>query len=353
MTPQRTDVVVIGGGIAGLSVAARLSRRLRVTVLEREPRLALHASGRNARQMQPSYGPAHIRALTRRTIELVREIEAEGRLTVLTPRRLGWVARESGRGAFEAMLAEHPELEALEGDAVSRRLPLADPGVYRLGAVDREAYEVDVAGLIEQLARSSRSNGARILTGAPAGRIRRTGAAWTVETPSGRHSAPVVVDAAGAWADRIAELAGIPPRGIRSYLRTVVVTEPLRDGGIADGAMISDVEGDFYARPEGAGLLLSPSDQQEVEAGDAQPHPGVVAETLRRARERLTVPVPPLARAWAGLRSMSGGSIPESGWDAEAEGFFWLAGQGGYGLQTSLALAEKSARLVMSRTQDI
>ena len=341
------DVVIVGAGVAGLSLAAALAPSREVVILEAEAQIARHSSGRSARQMQPSYGPAHIRELTRRSIDLIRGMEAEDGVEILSPRALGWVARESGLDALEGRLADNPTLRRLDSREIAEALPLADPEIYRAAAVDEFAFEVAVERLLDAYLRRALRGGAELFTGARVDGIVFRSGLWEARTASGDYAAPVLVDAAGAWADRIASLAGVAPRGILSYRRTVVVTEPIEGRELGAAPMISDVEGDFYARPEAGGLLLSPSDEEPVEPSDAPVDPAVVDELLARAAERLACEVPPVSRSWAGLRCFSRQAVPISGWDPLAPGFAWLAGQGGYGLQTSAALAEDTARAIV------
>ncbi|MBK0418650.1 FAD-binding oxidoreductase [Leucobacter sp. CSA1] len=347
----RADAVIVGAGVAGLSLAAALAHRRDVVVLEAEARIAVHSSGRSARQMQPSYGPDHIRALTRRSIEIIGGMESGHGTEILTPRSLGWVARPSGVGPLELMLEHLPALRRVEGAELAAELPLADPDVYRAGAIDEDAYEVDVDRLLDAYLADATAGGAEVVTSAAVEHLERRGGRWEIRTARGRYSAPVVVNAAGAWADRVAGLAGVEPRGIRSYRRTVALTSSGLDAGLAHAPMISDVEMDFYARPAGGALLLSPSDEEPVQPGDARPEPATVRRVLERARNRLAVPVPDVERAWAGLRCFSDREVPVTGWDPAAPGFVWLAGQGGYGLQTSAALAEATAQTIAATAE--
>ncbi|MGP3534406.1 NAD(P)/FAD-dependent oxidoreductase [Microbacterium sp. RD1] len=349
---HEADALVVGGGIVGVSVAARLARSARVVLVEAEERIATHSSSRSARQMQPSYGPAVIRRLTARSIEMLRALEAEAGRTILRERPLGWLATEGGLGTLAALSADHSALVAVTASDIADALPLVRPGLFAAAAIDAHAYEVDVPALLDHTLGDGVDAGLTVLPGHRVVEVSRDGEAWRVRTTGDAVSARVVVNAAGAWADEVAPLFGAAPRGLRSYLRTVVITDARLDEGLSGAPMVSNVDGTFYARPDGSALLISPSDETEVAAGDVRPDPAVVDAVIARAGGILAVPLGDVDRAWAGLRVFAPDHLPVVGWDDEVPDFYWLAGVGGYGIQTSPALSTDVAAEVRNRLGD-
>jgi D-arginine dehydrogenase len=323
------DVVVIGGGIAGVSVAYELAADAHVVLLEAEPELARHTTGRSAAVYAPSYGPPAVRALTRASGPLFGE-------GVLTPRSALWIAvDDEGVDRVRALDAE-PLTPAQAVDLCPvLRPPLA-------AAVDRTAMDVDVMALHTRYARGLRERGGEIRLGTPATDLRRDGGGWVV---AGLR-ADVVVNAAGAWADQVAVRAGVPAVGLRPRRRTLVIAHADADPA---WPLVADAADRFYFRPDSGGLLVSPADETPSEPCDARPDELDVALAVERVNAATTLGLRSVRTAWAGLRSFVADREPVVGAWPGHPGFVFFAGQGGYGIQMAPALARTGADVVLGR----
>jgi D-arginine dehydrogenase len=339
------DVVVVGGGIAGASVAASIARGRRVVLVEQEAQLAQHATGRSAASYVTSYGPAPIRALTRASRAVLASAGDDG-TSVLTPRALLWVAfDDDATTALDRLCAEVPELERIRGDEVRHRHDALRSDRLE-GAVEADACDIDVLALHHRYVRSARTAGVEIwpeakVVGAEPG----TGGRIVVATTAGRLSADVVVDAAGAWADQVAELFGAAPAGLRALRRTVAVARPTRQVD-PDWPFVVDLGGRFYFKPEGPNVLVSPSDETEQRPGDPRVDEVDVALALDRVNAVSDLGLRSVQSSWAGLRTFAADGNPVVGFDPAVPGLFWVAGQGGYGIQIAPALAEVAAAIL-------
>lgn len=352
----RADVLVVGGGIAGASLAAELAElsegSASVVLVEAEGALATHTTARSARQMQPSYGPPPVQALTAASLDLVARAEEAAGRRVLRPRPLLWVdavGGPAGAAALAALLEEVPSLRATSADEALERFPLLRPEAVHAVAVDDDAREVAVPALVEHHVERARRGGVTVLVGARVTSAVRRAGGWDVTAGAGRISAGTLVDAAGPWADGVAHLAGARRRGLVPRRRTVVVADAAHPVG-EDWPMVGDAAETFYARPgrDVAGdLLASPAEAVPSEPCDAQPRPADVAGLLAALDAVLDLGGVRVRRSWTGLRTGPADGLPVVGWDDVQQGFFWLAGQGGYGIQTSSALGRAAAAAVL------
>ncbi|MFL6725663.1 MAG: NAD(P)/FAD-dependent oxidoreductase [Sphingomicrobium sp.] len=337
------DILVIGGGIAGLSAAAALSRHARVAVLEAEEQIGFHSSGRSATMVHYALGDRLVRALTLASrpffdspTEGFSDVPLGHRMPVLVH------AREDERQALDALEAEislFAELERLDARGVHELCPLLkDDAVY--GLADRNGTRLDPHALLQGNLREVRSRGGVLETGQRVARIERTAVDWTVTTERGaRFSAPILVNAAGSWADAVAHLAGVRPLGLEPKRRTII-TFDAPPGTALERLPFAKTVGDaLYFAPESGRLFASPMDEVPSEPCDAQPEEYEVALAAYRMEERTTVKIERIHSRWAGLRTFTPDKHPAVGFASDAEGFFWLAGQGGFGLQTSPAVA--------------
>jgi D-arginine dehydrogenase len=340
-----TDIAVVGGGIAGVSVAAELAEGtgLRVALLEQEQQLAFHASGRSAATFLESYGSPEIRTLTRAS----RAAFDTGDRPLLTPRPFVRLAPADQVAELRALMAAEPSLrEASEGE-VRQLCPAIRPGYAELSAIEDAAQDLDVAGLFELYRRRAVTNGVTLHMGMSILDGKRDGNGWMLRTTDGDVWAAVVVNAAGAWADDLATRCGVAPVGLVPYRRTValVTSDQVR----RDWPLVGDMAETFYFRPEGDGLLLSPAEATPTQPGDAKPEMEDVALALDRANEATTLGLRHVRTSWAGLRTFAPDGNPVLGSDPVASGFFWLAGQGGYGMQTAPAMAALAASQILGR----
>jgi D-arginine dehydrogenase len=337
-TSFAADVVIIGGGVAGLSLAAAISGRRSVVLVEAEPTFAYHTSSRSAQQMQPSYGPDEIRTITRESIAQVQAFESSMAKAILQPRPLLVCGFAGTTRTIAELTEETPELSQLSvGEAVSR-LPALRGDELVFAGIDSHAWQVDVPALLEFYRSEAARTGATLLLSAPVTMVRQTRAAWNIRAGQYDISASTVVNAAGAWADRVAGLAGVAAKGLVPYRRTVAVAAARGATVAADWPMVNDADDRFYFRPDGGEVLGSGLEDVATEAHDAQPFESDVAEVIRRINAVSTLDLA-VTRSWTGLRTLVADGLPVVGRDPAEPSFYWLAGQGGYGIQTSAAIA--------------
>jgi len=351
MIRSQPDILVIGGGIAGASVAAELARTHRVLVLEAETAPGYHSTGRSAAVFSESYGNRAVRALTRASRDFFHEPPAQFTSYPLLKRR-SWlrVASLTQRAALEAFLATDDvalRVQRIAPEEVLALSPLLRPETAAAGgAFERDAADIDVDALHQGYLRLLRQREGMLLTGAQITALARTGGKWHLESTAGAFEAAVVINAAGAWADTVAMLAGIEPMRIQPCRRTAVLVELAGEPIADDWPLTIDVEEAYYFKPDAGLLLISPADETPVEPCDVQPEELDVAIAIDRLEAATRASVARVRRKWAGLRSFAPDRAPVIGFDAAAPGFFWLAGQGGYGIQTAPAAAALAAALV-------
>ncbi len=335
-----TRVLVIGGGMAGASAAAKISLDAQVTLLEAEPALGYHASGRSAAMFEEHYG-------TPTTCELNRASRAEHEARgVLSPRGLMLIGKDSDQLQFEADLTTMGMEECAVANAFAR-VPILSPDVTR-AAIHEDAHDIDTDKLLQGFARDARANGAQVLTGQRVTGISR-GTVWKVATDSREFEADILVNAAGAWADQIAEMAGVAPIGLQPNRRSMARL-PAPDGhDVSKWPMLFGPGESWYAKPDAGGWIVSPGDEDPMDPMDAWPDDMVLAEGLDRYQQYVTSPVTRLETSWAGLRTFSPDRSLVIGHDPDIDGFFWCAGQGGYGIQSSPAASSCLADLLAGR----
>lgn len=333
------DVAVIGAGMAGVSVAHELAGDHDVVLLEQENQPAYHTTGRSAAMFLESYGGPEIRALTAASRPLY---EAAGDL--LTPRPLLWVAPADQLDRLDALAAAQPTLARLDPAGAASRCGALRTDWVAGALLEENASEIDVLGLHQYYLGGARRRGASVLVGAALLGGRHRGGRWQLDTAAGPVTATAVVNAAGAWGDRVAAALGVPPLGLRPLRRTAAVARATA----VDRAwpLIADVGETFYFRPEGAGVLVSPADETPSEPCDARPDDLDVALAVERVNEATTLELRSVLTAWAGLRTFAPDRKPVAGADPAAPGLFWLAGQGGYGIQIAPALGRLAAAAV-------
>jgi D-arginine dehydrogenase len=343
---RTADVVVVGGGMAGVSVAALLAAELSVVLLEAESRLAYHTTGRSAAVFLEGYGGPQVRALTRASrplYEAVPELDPDATPLLRSTAQL-IVADRAGMPLLEAELAGQPTLRRLSTAEALRWYPVLDPDYAAGVALDTGADNIDVMGLHQHYLRTGRRAGLAVRTGARVLAGRRVGDSWRLDTTAGPVHAAVVVNAAGAWADQVAAALGARRLGLTPLRRTIAIA--LASGIDPDWPLLGDVGETFYCRPESGGLLISPADETPSEPVDATADELDVARAIDRVNAAITVRLRSVSTTWAGLRTFAPDRVPVAGWDGARPGLMWLAGQGGYGIQLAPALAVLTAALV-------
>jgi D-arginine dehydrogenase len=345
--------LVIGAGVAGLSAAAALAGQARITVLEAEDQIGFHSSGRSATMLHYALGDRLVRTLTlasRNFFEAPPEAFGEFPLGRRMPVLV--FAREDERAALDALeedIALFAQLERLDGRAVAELCPLLKTGEggAEHGIADRNGIRLDPHALLQGFLRQLRGSGGDLHTNARLARIERRSGVWHAETEQGEiFSAPILVNAAGAWADAVAGLAGVRPLGLSPKRRTIITFDAPAGTELDRLPFAKTVGDELYFAPESGRLFASPMDEVPSDPVDAQADEYEVALAAFRMEERTIVKVERIHSRWAGLRTFTPDRHPAVGFAPDAEGFFWLAGQGGFGLQTSPAMARIVASLI-------
>lgn len=353
-THTHFDIAVIGAGIAGASVAAELAMAGRhVLLIERESQPGYHTTGRSAALFTETYGPPAIRALSRASARFFDHPPAGFCANpILTPRGVLMIARADQMGTLEAHAAAVGAKSGvrLVGAAEARELaPLLRQDYVAGGMVEPGARDIDVHGLHHGYLKAFRAAGGEMLTNATVRGLSRAAGVWSIEFGHRTIRADVVVNAAGAWADEIAGLAGAAPIHLVPKRRTAVIVAAPAGVDPSPWPMVVDVDEAFYMKPDAGRLLISPADETPSPPCDAQPDEYDVAVCVDRIESAFDVSVRSIENKWAGLRSFVADKTPVACYDPAVAGFFWLAGQGGYGIQSAPALARTAAALVLGR----
>lgn len=340
------DIVIVGAGIAGASLAAAVAPNASVLLIEAEDMPGYHATGRSAAYWSESYGGPGVQPLTSASGPV---LQAGGFLAPLGSLHIG---RTADAAAIDAFLAEFDDTPV-----VLERVDPATlvPGLrddWTLGVMEASSAYIDVAALHAECLARARRAGAELIVDSPLRAATRVGGQWLVETSAGSFGATALVNAAGAWADTVARMAGAVPIGIQPYRRTMAQlrTAPAAPEGLPH---VGDISGQFYFKPEAGGRLwLSPHDETPVDPCDVQPEELDVAIAIDRFERVVDWKVEAVERRWAGLRSFAPDRLPVYGFDPRMPGFFWCAGQGGFGIQTAPAGAALAAALLLGRSPD-
>jgi D-arginine dehydrogenase len=342
------DYIVIGGGMAGCSVAYFLSEHARVLVLERESQPGYHTTGRSAASYTTVYGNAVIRGLTiagRPFYEAPPPGFADSSL--LTPLGALFFADGDHLEQLDALVEDVRDpsrLIRITGDEVRERVPVLGSQVVG-GAYEVTARGIDVHALHQGFIRGLCANGGTLCTEAEVHGLASTNGKWTVETSRNFVQAPVVINASGAWGDEVAGLAGVCKLGLQPLRRTALTFRPKDGIDFTNWPITVEIAEDFYFKPESGLLMLSPADEIPSDPCDAQPEEMDVAVAIARIESATTLRVGRVAHKWAGLRTFTRDRTPVAGFDPDAPGFFWLVGQGGYGIQTAPGLGQAAAAL--------
>jgi len=351
------DFLIIGAGIAGAAAAFELTEAApgaRIAVVEREDTPGYHATGRSAALFVETYGGPLIRALVRGSRSFLETPPAGfAEYPLLSPRGVLHFAREGQRQRAEQLFADcrnlTRDLRLVEGGEVADLQPALRPGYAVCAVHEPHAMDIDVGALHQGFLRGFKARGGRLITGAGVRAIERRGESWRIQTAAGDLTSGTVVNAAGAWADEIAETAGIAPLGLVPKRRTAITFDPPGGMAVARWPMTIDVGESVYFKPEAGRILASPCDETPMPPSDAQPDEWDVAVAVDRLQEATTLTVDRIAHKWAGLRSFLADKLPAVGPDTAEPTFFWLAGQGGYGIKTAPALGRMAAALLTGR----
>jgi D-arginine dehydrogenase len=347
------DVAIVGAGIAGASLAYRLAPQRRVVLLERESQPGYHSTGRSAAMFMESYGPPMVRALTRASRAFYLQPPAGfTEQPILAPRGALYVAEPGQADLLQAMreelLATGCEVETLDAAATLAKAPCLRPDRVLGALFDADARDVDVAALHQGFLRGMRRAGGELRTNAEVRAARRTDGGWELTLADGRSlRARTVVDAAGAWADEVAALFGAPAVGLEPRRRSAFRFRAPEGSDVAGWPTVAGIDESWYFKPDAGQLLGSPANADPTVPHDVAPEELDIATGIHRIEEMTTLRIHRPTATWAGLRSFVADGELVIGPDARCEGFFWLAGQGGYGIQTAAGASELAAALLL------
>jgi len=349
----RTDIVIIGAGIAGASLAAECALHARVLLIEREERPGYHSTGRSAAFWSETYGGPAVQPLTSASGPWLASPPAEFSDTgFLSSRGALHIARPEGEAALDRMavaFAGRVRLDPVDRAGLEREIASLRPGFDR-GLAEPSCANIDVAALHAACLKVARQRGAELLCDADVQAITRRPGGWRIDSRIGAVEAEIIVNAAGAWASTVAAMAGASPIDIAPHRRTIVqlAVDPPAPMSLP---LVIDAEERFYFKPEPGGRLwLSPHDETQVVPCDVAPEEIDVATAIDRLEKVVDWRVLRRERAWAGLRSFAPDRAPVYGFDSRAPGFFWFAGQGGFGIQTAPAAAMIGAALLTGQS---
>ena len=345
------DVLVIGAGIAGASVAAELARDARVALLEMESQPGYHTTGRSAAMFAPTYGPQAIRALTRASQAFFRSPpEGFSDRPLLSRRGLMMVARHDQLPALDVAIAElagEAKVERLDAEAARIHCPLLREGYAAGGYYQPDTSGIDVNALHQGYLRALKTRGGTLAVDFPVQTLARQSGLWTAASPATEYRAPLVVNAAGAWADKVGAIAGAEKIGLVPKRRSVLIIKA-PDGVAVDRLpLVVDMDEGFYLKPDAGRLLISPANEDPDVPSDVQPDELDIAICIDRIERAFDLQVGRIENRWAGLRNFVADKTPVAGFSEMADGFFWLAGQGGYGIQSAPALSRYAAAALL------
>ncbi len=346
---EQADFLVIGAGIAGASVGYFLAPHGRVVLLERESQPGYHTTGRSAALFIESYGTPQVRALTCASRAFF-EHPPQGFTDhpLLSPRAAMFVGTADQSAAldeaYETARSVSPHVRKLDESATRALVPVLVPGMRSV--VEQGPMDMDVHAIHQGYLRGLKVRGGKVVCDAEVARCERNGGDWEIEAGARTYRAPVVINAAGAWCDVIAGLAGARKIGLQPMRRSAFIFTPPEGVATANWPMVIGAGESFYFKPDAGMLLGSPANEDPVGPQDVQPEEYDIAVGIERIEAATTMRIRRPTRVWAGLRSFVADGDLVGGYDPECKGFFWLAAQGGYGIQTSPAMGEACAALV-------
>jgi D-arginine dehydrogenase len=346
------DFIIVGAGIAGASAAYELQQYGSAVLLEREPLPGQHTTGRSAAFLVDSYGGPVVSKFTRAGRSFFEEPpDGFTDFPLVTPNSLLWIGRGDQRRSLDDAITKGRAAGAdLYEVTVSEALeicPVLCADYVQAAVAEPSAMHIDVAGLLDGFLRGFRRRGGHLETKAEVHRIEKTGESWSVDAGGQNYTAPIVVNAAGAWSDAVGRLAGACSIGLRPLRRTVITFDAPENVDPRGWPVVIDADEDFYFKPEGGRLLASPCDETPSTPCDASPEDYDVALAADSVQRCTTLDITHIRSRWAGLRSFVEDRSLVLGMDPEQTGFFWLAGQGGFGIMTAPAAARATARMIV------
>jgi D-arginine dehydrogenase len=345
------DVAVIGAGMAGATTAAALSATHKVALIEAEEQAGYHTTGRSAAIWILNYGPPEVRTLTGLSRDFFLNPPANFAAAPLAaPRQIIYLAPPDEIPALDALMDQKLGIEDISLAEVKSRVPAYIEGYAVRAGLEPHSFDMDVAALHQGYLKQLRTQGGVLLLRSRAGKIERKNANWHVEVSGGAIvTAPIIVNASGAWGDEVAALAGIAPIGLVPCRRTAAIIDPA-PYDVAAWPLVQGAGHTWYIRPEARSkLMVTPCDETPMHAHDVQPDELDVAIGIDRMQQALAIDVRRVEHSWAGLRSFTPDRNFAFGFDTAAPGFFWCVGQGGYGIQTAPAAGQLAADMIAMR----
>ncbi|MFN0044381.1 MAG: NAD(P)/FAD-dependent oxidoreductase [Alphaproteobacteria bacterium] len=350
---RECDILIVGAGIAGTSAAYHLvAKNKKIIILERESQPGYHTTGRSAAVYTENYGPRLMRVMSVVSGPFLRNPpKGHSEVPLMHPRAAMFIARPDQTATLEGAVKELQELSKtllpITAKEAYAKCPALKPGYVAAAAYDSGTMDMDVNAIHQGYIRGSRKGGAEIICDAEVTGLARKAGKWRVTTAkSGDYIADIVVNAAGAWADVLGTMAGVRGIGLQPKRRTVIVFDAPAGTDIQPWPIVADIDEKFYFKPEAGRILASPADETPVPPQDIQPEDEDKALIAERIEACSILKVGRIQRSWAGLRSFVKDKHPVVGFAPDAEGFFWLAGQGGYGIQTSFAMGMTACSLL-------
>ncbi|WP_217358533.1 NAD(P)/FAD-dependent oxidoreductase [Ruegeria atlantica] len=349
--PDIFDIAIIGGGIAGTSVAYFLAGQRSVVLLEQETSLGYHSTGRSAAEFTRRFHSEITGRLTRASAGfLTAPPDGFAEVDLLRPRGNLLIADTNKadhlNDVFERETHNTPQdappVELLRVDQALEKVPFLDPGWVKAAFYDPDCWDVEVENLLQGYARGAKQAGTDFRQDCTVSNARRETDHWVLDTCGGEVRARIVVNAAGGWADTIARILGAAPLGIVPHRRTAISVK-ITEYDVSDMPEVNEIDELFYFKPDAGQLMVSPADETPVDPHDAWPEELDVAYAAHYLSECSTLEVDHIAHSWAGLRTFAKDRLPVIGHSGTTDGLFWLAGLGGYGIQTSPAVGQIAA----------
>jgi D-arginine dehydrogenase len=344
------DIVIVGAGIAGAAVAAALGDDVKVALVEQEQQPGYHSTGRSAAIYSPTYGPTPIRALTRASLGYFLTGGSDEPRSFLTPIDAAFIARADQSGSFDALCSELNGImnwREMEAEEIQNRVPFLREGYVSQAIVDSGTSEIDVALLHQSFLKVFSQNGGTLLNSTEVLELKKQKNGWLVKTNQGEFVTKIIVNAAGAWAEQIGSLAGAECIGLTPKRRTALIVDPPNGTDLSRIPLVIDIDEQFYLKPYGNKLLISPANEDPVQPCDVQPDEMDIAICVDRIQRAFDVEINRIEHSWAGLRSFVADKCPVVGFSNKVDDYYWLAGQGGYGIQSSPALGMFAASEIL------
>ena len=348
------DYIVLGGGIAGASIAYHLAPEGSVVVLEGEEQPGYHTTGRSVAVHTDSYGPEVMRKLSKASHDFIMQPPGDfSEIPLQHPLGIIFVATDEQKDDLLAFLqsvqALSPDIHEISIDQVVEMVPVMKRDLLAAAFYDRRTIGMDVNAIHQGYLRGTKKHGGEVICRARVQGLEKNGGLWQVESAAGKFGAPVIINAAGAWADEVAGMAGARRINIVPKRRTCIAFHGPVGMDVNNWPGIMDAHENYYFKPDAGALIGSLGDETPDMPCDVQPHEMDVALTVDRIENATTLEIDRLIRKWAGLRCFVEDRLAVIGYAPDTEGFFWCAAQGGYGIATSPALGQCAANLVLGR----